>query len=98
VQAGTKVSWDADRDAAIDAAHRLWANEQLPGQLAQTLPRPRDFAEASTLVTRDTVADAVACGPDTDQQAAQVQAYLMSHQYESLLKKANFKGSGFPVR
>ena len=23
---------------------------------------------------------------------AQVQAYLMSHQYESLLKKANFKG------
>ena len=30
---------------------------------------------------------------------AQVQAYVMSHQYESLLKKANFKGgSGFPVR
>ncbi len=29
---------------------------------------------------------------------AQVQAYLMSHQYESLLKKANFKGTGFPVR
>jgi preprotein translocase subunit SecY len=31
---------------------------------------------------------------------AQVQAYLMSHQYESLLKKANFKGGtgGFPVR
>ena len=29
---------------------------------------------------------------------AQLQAYLMSHQYESLLKKANFKGSAFPVR
>ncbi len=29
---------------------------------------------------------------------AQVQAYVMSHQYESLLKKANFKGAGFPVR
>jgi hypothetical protein len=26
-----------------------------------------------------------------------VQAYIMSHQYESLLKKANFKG-GFPAR
>jgi hypothetical protein len=25
----------------------------------------------------------------------QVQAYAMSHQYEGLLKKANFKGSGF---
>jgi preprotein translocase subunit SecY len=27
---------------------------------------------------------------------SQVQAYIMSHQYESLLKKANFKGGGFP--
>lgn len=26
---------------------------------------------------------------------SQVQAYIMSHQYESLLKKANFKGGGF---
>ena len=30
---------------------------------------------------------------------AQVQAYVMTHQYESLLKKANFKGGGLgPVR
>lgn len=29
---------------------------------------------------------------------SQVQAYIMSHQYESLLKKANFKGAGLPVR
>ena len=28
----------------------------------------------------------------------QVQAYMMSHQYESLLKKANFKGGAFPTR
>ena len=28
----------------------------------------------------------------------QVQAYAMSHQYEGLLKKANFKGAGFPGR
>lgn len=28
----------------------------------------------------------------------QVQSHVMSHQYESLLKKANFKGSGFPTR
>ena len=28
----------------------------------------------------------------------QVQAYAMSHQYESLLKKANFKGSGYPAK
>ncbi|HRP75850.1 MAG TPA: preprotein translocase subunit SecY [Rhodocyclaceae bacterium] len=28
----------------------------------------------------------------------QVQSHVMSHQYESLLKKANFKGSGLPTR
>ncbi len=29
---------------------------------------------------------------------SQVQAYIMTHQYESLLKKANFKGAGLPVK
>jgi preprotein translocase subunit SecY len=29
---------------------------------------------------------------------SQVQAYIMSHQYESLLKKANFKGAGLPIK
>ncbi|MEI2417138.1 preprotein translocase subunit SecY [Orrella sp. JC864] len=29
---------------------------------------------------------------------AQVQAYMMSHQYDSLLKKANFKGGNLPMR
>lgn len=29
---------------------------------------------------------------------SQVQAFVMSHQYESLLKKANFKGAGLPMR
>jgi preprotein translocase subunit SecY len=29
---------------------------------------------------------------------AQVQAYMMSHQYDSLLKKANFKGANIPMR
>ncbi|VCU69174.1 preprotein translocase subunit SecY [Pigmentiphaga humi] len=29
---------------------------------------------------------------------AQVQAYVMSHQYDSLLKKANFKGGNLPMR
>ncbi|WP_216819713.1 preprotein translocase subunit SecY [Zoogloea sp. LCSB751] len=29
---------------------------------------------------------------------SQVQAYVMSHQYESLLKKANFKGSRVPLK
>lgn len=76
VQAGTKVSWDRNADAGLDAAHRLWANEGLPGQLAQTLPRPKDFADAMTLVPRQKIAEAVACGPDPDKHAAQVRTYF----------------------
>jgi len=76
VQAGTKVSWDDDADAGLDAAHRLWANESLPGQLAQTLPRPGDFAAASSLVPRETVAESITCGPDADAHAAQVRQFV----------------------
>jgi G6PDH family F420-dependent oxidoreductase len=76
VQAGMKVNWDSDRDAAIDLAHALWGNEQLPGQLAQTLPRPKDFADAMTLVPRDKVSDSIACGPDIDQHVENVRAYV----------------------
>lgn len=76
VQAGTKVSWDRDPEAGLDVAHRLWANEGLPGQLAQTLPRPKDFADVMTLVPRETVAESVTCGPDADKHAAQVRSYI----------------------
>jgi G6PDH family F420-dependent oxidoreductase len=76
VQAGTKVSWDRDADTGLKAAHRLWANEALPGQLAQILPRPEDFANAMQLVPPEKVGESVTCGPDSDQHAAQVRQYL----------------------
>ncbi|BBY29544.1 TIGR03557 family F420-dependent LLM class oxidoreductase [Mycolicibacterium sediminis] len=76
VQAGTKVSWDRDADAGLDAAHRLWANESLPGQLAQILPRPKDFEDAMSLVPREKVGESVTCGPDADEHAQQIRPYL----------------------
>lgn len=76
VQAGTKVSWDKDPDTALKVAHRLWANEGLPGQTAQILPRPKDFAALMSLVPPDKVAESIACGPDPDKHAAQVRKYI----------------------
>jgi hypothetical protein len=69
-------SWDRDPDAARKAAHRLWGNVALPGQLAQTLPRPKDFAAAMTLVTPEKVAQTITCGPDSDRHATQIRSYL----------------------
>jgi G6PDH family F420-dependent oxidoreductase len=66
VQAGTKVCFGSDEASARQTAHRLWPNEQLPGELAQVLPTPAHFEQASSLVTEDKVAEAVPCGPDLD--------------------------------
>ncbi|WP_406816550.1 LLM class F420-dependent oxidoreductase [Mycobacterium sp. M23085] len=76
VQGGTKVCWDTDADAALKTAHRLWANEGLPGQTSQILPRPKDFAALQSLVPPDAVAESVACGPDPDKHVAQVRKYI----------------------
>lgn len=76
VQAGMKVSWDTDADVALDAAHRLWANDGLPGQLAQILPRPQDFADAMSLVPRDAIAETIVCGDDAKATLTRVREYI----------------------
>lgn len=72
---GLKVCWDTDRQRAVKTVHRLWPNEQLPGELAQILPTPEHFQQASTLVTEEMIADAVACGDRADDHVGAVSAY-----------------------
>jgi G6PDH family F420-dependent oxidoreductase len=75
VQAGTKVCFAADEGEARKIAHRIWPNEQLPGELAQVLPTPAHFEQASELVTEDMVAETVPCGPDLDQHIETFEEY-----------------------
>ncbi|KJY33056.1 LLM class F420-dependent oxidoreductase [Streptomyces sp. NRRL S-495] len=72
---GVKVCWGPDRDSAVDTVHRLWPTELLPGELAQVLPTPAHFEQASELVTREMVAEAVTCGDDPDEHTRTVRAY-----------------------
>jgi len=95
VQAGMKVSWDRDRDRAIDTAHRLWANDLLPGQLAQTLPRPQDFADAMTLVPRDAITEAIVCGDDPKAHVEQVRAYIDAGVDEVYVQQVGADHEGF---
>ncbi|QIS14423.1 TIGR03557 family F420-dependent LLM class oxidoreductase [Nocardia arthritidis] len=76
VQAGTKLSWSRDEESGLDAAHQLWATDLLPGQLNQTLPRPRDFEDAMSLVDRETVRTNIASGPDPERHIRQLRQYL----------------------
>ncbi|KNB50523.1 LLM class F420-dependent oxidoreductase [Streptomyces caatingaensis] len=75
VLGGVKVCWGPDRDEAVRTAHRLWAVEQLPGELNQVLPTPAHFAQAAQLVTPDQVATAVTCGNDPDAHIRTLQSY-----------------------
>src|SRR5215210_2268583 len=71
VHAGTKVCFMADADEARRTVHRLWPNESLPGELAQVLPTPSHFEQASQLVTPDALE--VPMGPDLERHAAALQ-------------------------
>ncbi len=66
-----KVCWSAETQARsrVRTVHRLWRKEQLPGELAQVLPTPRHFEQASELVTPEMVASAVPCGDDVERFA-----------------------------
>jgi G6PDH family F420-dependent oxidoreductase len=75
VIAGGKVCFGADEQAAVRTVHRLWPNIGLPGELAQILPTPAHFEQASELVTEETIAQAVPCGPDLDRHAEQLRAF-----------------------
>ncbi|MFE7215449.1 hypothetical protein ACFU93_37150 [Streptomyces sp. NPDC057611] len=66
VHGGLKVCWGTDKQEAVPTAHRLWATEQLPGELAQILPTPRHFEQVAQLVTEDQVTAAVPCGDDPE--------------------------------
>jgi G6PDH family F420-dependent oxidoreductase len=75
MHAGYKVCWAPDEDTGVKAAHRLWANEGLPGELAQTLPSPRHFEQASSLVTEDSTRESLACGKDVDRHVEAFRPY-----------------------
>lgn len=75
-QGGYKVCYGPDAADARRTAHRLWANEQVPGELAQVLPSPRHFEQVSSIVTEEMVASAVVCGADAEAHVEQLRSYV----------------------
>jgi G6PDH family F420-dependent oxidoreductase len=75
VQGGLKVCYGEDEQAAVRTVHRLWPNEELPGELAQILPTPAHFEQAAELVTEEMIAASLPCGPDIERHIAAVQEY-----------------------
>jgi coenzyme F420-dependent glucose-6-phosphate dehydrogenase len=67
------VCWGEDREKAIDLAHRVWPNTAVPGQLSQDLRTMYHFEQAVQIVTRDLIAESLACGPDPDPIIASIE-------------------------
>jgi G6PDH family F420-dependent oxidoreductase len=66
VVGGVKVCWSSNRDNVVDTVHR---------ELAQILPTPAHFEQASELVTREMVSDAVTCGDAVEEHVETVRGY-----------------------
>lgn len=63
-QVGFKVAWAKTVDEGLDHAYRIWPNSGLPGELSQVLPTVEHFEQASTLVTREKLAETTTAGRD----------------------------------
>jgi G6PDH family F420-dependent oxidoreductase len=74
--AGLKVCFADSADEGLQIAHERWANEALPGELAQVLPSPKHFEQASQLVTTEMTAQTHACGPDPDKHLEMIQKFV----------------------
>ncbi|WP_308289371.1 MULTISPECIES: TIGR03557 family F420-dependent LLM class oxidoreductase [unclassified Mumia] len=69
------ISWDTDRDAAIERAHEQFRWFGLGWPVNANLPTTQAFESASAFVTPDDVAASIPCGPDLDAVVEAVSAY-----------------------
>jgi G6PDH family F420-dependent oxidoreductase len=74
--AGVKVAYAETEDEGVEHAHRLWSNAGLPGELAQILPTPQHFEQASSLVTKESTRESITAGSDLEAHLATVREYV----------------------
>jgi G6PDH family F420-dependent oxidoreductase len=94
VQGSIKVCWAEDADAALDTLHRIWPNSGLPGELAQVLPTPEHFMQASQLVGRDALANSPH-GPDVQPYVEAIRTYADAGYDEIYLTQVGADQEGF---
>jgi G6PDH family F420-dependent oxidoreductase len=76
VDGALKVCWGPDRDDCAKLAHRMWRTSGLSGQLAQDLRTPTIFDQAAELVTVESMAEHMPCGPDVDAIVTAAKEYV----------------------
>jgi G6PDH family F420-dependent oxidoreductase len=95
VQAAAKFCFMEDEEEARETVHRLWPNTALPGELAQILPTPEHFEQASEVLTVEKVAESVPCGPDLEQHAESIEQYRDAGVDELFVQQIGPDADGF---
>jgi G6PDH family F420-dependent oxidoreductase len=71
--AGAKGCFAPSADEALRTVHRLWPSDQLPGEMAQTLPTTEHFEQIGTLVTPEMMT--IPHGPEPEPYISAYLAY-----------------------
>jgi G6PDH family F420-dependent oxidoreductase len=70
------LSYDPDREAAIQRAHEQFRWFGLGWKVNADLPNPESFDAATAFVTPEDVADQLACGPDVEEHVEKIRPFL----------------------
>ncbi len=70
------ISYDPDRDAAIQRAHEQFRWFGLGWKVNADLPNPESFDSATQFVTADQVAEQLGCGPDVEEHVEKIKPFV----------------------
>jgi G6PDH family F420-dependent oxidoreductase len=70
------LSYDPDRDAAIQRAHEQFRWFGLGWKVNADLPNPESFEAATAFVDPEQVADSLGCGPDVEEHVEKIRPFI----------------------
>ncbi len=72
------LSYDADRDAAVQRAHEQFRWFGLGWKVNADLPNPDGFDAATQFVTPEQVSEQLGCGPDVEEHVEKIKPFLQA--------------------
>ena len=69
------VCWAESEEEAKKTAYEIWPNAGISGSLSQELPLPEHFEQAAEMLTPETLAEKLPCGPDPERHLESIRAY-----------------------
>lgn len=89
------LAWGHDQESAKQMLSRQWPTAGIPGDSQQELPLPQHFEQLASLVTADTLAERVPCGPDTQRHLDHIRRYVDAGYDHLLLHQIGPEQEGF---